>query len=340
MKKSILTLVLTVLCTAMSAQEADSFRSGRQRSGLAEVFIKADSLLYRYQHRATYDPEYMERNLHRWSFCTRSNLSNTALLTRGINDEQKFYTLMKADARYTQSFTVGYRSLYASIGISPGVFYGRDNNNIEFSLSSNGNMIGGEIIYHNAQEYKGKAQMGEEVFMIPASATTTKMIDGQAYFVLNHRKFSISAATNQGYVQKKSAGSLIVSAAIKGGSSHISGVKEVGNPDIDISYASIALGGGYGYNLVFKNMLMVHGSLRAALVLYNGGGVMNEGRITTIPMSFPDFVINGNFAVVYPFSKYFTGFGLTVRDDTYGNTGTMFIDNFRYKMNVFFGIRI
>lgn len=326
-----------MICSVLAAQEETG--TSRELSGIERIFISLDSLLYRYQHRDTYDPLYMERNLSRWAFCTRSNLSNNVLFTKGIEDDKNFHSLLKTNERFTQSFTVGYRSIYLTLGISPGIFYGRDNDNFEFSLASNGNRMGGEIMYHNVDEYKGKARHGEQIFTIPASATSTKTIDGHAYYVLNYKKFSISAATNQGYTQTKSAGSLIFSAALKAGRSHISGINEIGSRDIDLNYASFALGGGYGYNLVFKNMLMVHASLRASLIVYNGGGVISEGEIVKIPTSFPDFIINGNFAVVYPFRNYFTGLAVTIRDDTCGNPENLFIDNFRYKANIFFGVR-
>lgn len=335
----LLVSLLSLSCTVLAAQETGIGGRTREVSGAKRLFIAADSLLYRYQHRDTYDPFYIERNLNRWAFCTRSNLSNNVLYTSGREGDDKFYSLLKTNEKFTQSFTVGYRSLYLSVGISPGIFYGRDNDDIEFSLASNGNRLGGEIMYQSADEYKGKAMLGDQTFSIPASATNTKTVDGNAYYVLNYRKFSISAATNQGYTQKKSAGSLIFSAAMKVGSSHISGIQEIGSPDIDLSYASFALGAGYGYNLVFRNMLMVHGSLRASLIVYNGGGVMSGEEKAKIPMSFPDFIINGNFAIVYPFRNYFTGLAVTLRDDTCGNTDDMFIDNFRYKANVFFGVR-
>lgn len=334
MRKIALILFLILSCTALSAQESDSYT----RSGVVRLFNFADSLLYKFQHRENYDTSYMERAMNKWVLKTRTNYSNNSILALGTMGDEKFKTIVSAKGKFSQSFTVGYRSLYGTVSLSPSMFR-KDRNDLELGLSSQGNSIGFELLYHKTDSYKGKTIIGENEFLIPTGEISVDNYEASGYYVLNHRRYSNNAAMNQGYIQKKSAGSLIATADLRGGRSYIGMLKEQGNPEIRMTYFCAAIGIGYGYNLVLSNGLMFHASAKGSLIVYDGGDFVNDGESRNVPMDFPDFMVNASFSTVYPFGKYFTGASVVFKDDSYGNGKKTLIENMRYRANIFVGVR-
>lgn len=87
----------------------------------------------------------------------------------------------------------------------------------EFSLSLYSNMVGGDFVYiKNTNDFSMRSVSGFEGFEhdefkgTDFSGLSTRTLSVNAYYVLNHRRFSYPAAYNQSTVQKRSAGSVII----------------------------------------------------------------------------------------------------------------------------------
>jgi|GEM_PF-4236251 hypothetical protein len=96
-------------------------------------------------------------------------------------------------------------------------------------------------------------------------------LDISGLYMLNNKKFSMNAATRQTYIQKKSAGSMLVAAQFR---TEMLGADEYEKIGLDFlqNYLQMQanVGVGYGYNLVFgQRKFLLHASLVPQLIFLN-----------------------------------------------------------------------
>lgn len=165
-------------------------------------------------------------------------------------------------------FVLGFRNM--SFGYSWDLFRGYSN--IKFTLMQN--FYGIELFrrkttfsggYIDASATEGRVELSSSDM-----STTTFFLSG--YIALNRRKFSMPAAFKASYIQKRSAGSvLIVADFIYSKLAYL-------NPDFikrtgglhDIELYQIAIGAGYGYNYTPNHgKVLLHISATPMLAIFN-----------------------------------------------------------------------
>ncbi len=210
---------------------------------------------------------------------------------------------LKIDASTPYSYRLGFYLSYGKLG---GGFSKAltSHNDQEFNFKFNGNQFGVDLRFHKTKKMGGKfefenmEQIMDRVMEKFLSLSEEEMeeldakieaLEKQAaedeqvsqgdlqitsficnmHYVFNHRKFSYAAAMKPKKIQLRSAGSWLLGSTI-----YYSQFKAVDQDLIDsfnginrFNSFFLALGGGYGYNLVTcKKKLMFHGSIMPMLM--------------------------------------------------------------------------
>ena len=146
-----------------------------------------------------------------------------------------------ADCRGTLSMAVAYRGLGLGLAVNPAKLAGK-NQDFEFNLNSYSNRYGFDVVYLSSKTFHGHQEVGGSEIDIHKGEISQKALNLNFYYAFNYRKFSFPAAFSQSYIQKRSAGSWMVGASFDGSKTKVKGMT--------IRLNELALGAGYGYNLV------------------------------------------------------------------------------------------
>ncbi len=262
---------------------------------------------------AKYDTTYMDRRHKGWYLQVFSRFSGTAYKAKSPlpQENEEIYLDVESPMRVNLGLTVNYRTLSASVSVSPDKLF-KKNNDRSFRLSSNGNRIGGEISYHSRSNFKQKvSNIKDESYRMEAKKKNDLLLTG--YYVFNARKFSHAAAMTQSWKQKRSAGSFWVGATYF--HNHLT---EDWQPtssariptEASTTVDGVSINPGYAYNYVTKNgKWLLHFSASPGLIVYNGvntkfsseTGVQTSQSFDRSP--FPNWNVTGRFAFVRYFEK-------------------------------------
>ncbi len=181
---------------------------------------------------------------------------------------------------------------------------------------------------------KGYVNDGETRRDVNTGDIQQKMLYATAYYAFNSRRFAYAAATSQSYIQKRSAGSWLLSAAFYG--STITTERRVNSR---LNHLDIAVGGGYGYNWVPGKHWLFHISGTPTLCLYSHSSVTVNGEYEKQKMHFPEFIIVGRGAIVFQTRKWFVGSNMIYYTSVNGEESTLKMLNTRWYLRTFVGLR-
>ncbi|MGN0195673.1 MAG: DUF4421 family protein [Candidatus Cryptobacteroides sp.] len=319
----------------------DDFRTTfRTDSGsiFRRTFRAIDRFLSYRQRRVSFDTTYLSRPLDRWSLRFSVNYKENQMYGIGMLDGEKVLASVHSRPELSQTFGVSYRDIGLSFTINPASFFG-EKEDIGFGLSWYGQSMGIKLETNITKSFSGTVTIGEMLYDIPRGSVDQFKTELSGYYIFNSRKFSYPAIINQGYIQRRSAGGIILKADAKWAMLHSEGFSNLGNAPLDINYFIVSAGGGYGYNYVFPRGVMLHASGTASLVLLNSSRFKVETFNKGMTFGFPDFVCSGLVGVVYPFGKSYTGLFFSVTDDSIGDSGRLLIEDLNLWGQVFYGIR-
>ena len=302
------------------------------------TFRAIDRFLSYRQRRIDFDTTYLSRPLDRWSLRFSVNYKENQMFGIGTLEGEKVLASVHSRPELSQTFGVSYRDIGLSFTINPDSFFG-EKEDIGFGLSWYGQSMGVKLETNITKSFSGTVTVGETLYDIPKGSVDQFKTELSGYYIFNSRRFSYPAIINQGYVQKRSAGGIILKADAKWAMLHSEGFSHLGNTPLDINYFIVSAGGGYGYNYVFPRGVMLHASGTASLVLLNSSRFKVETFNKGMTFCFPDFVCNGLVGVVYPFGKSYTGLFFSVTDDSIGDSNRLLIEDLNLWGQVFYGIR-
>jgi len=181
------------------------------------------------------------------------------------------------------------------------------------------------------------------------------IVNVAAYYSFNHRRFSFPAALYQNYYQRRSAGSWLAGASFQGGSIKTTDAlaeRSPKAPDVHLTFANFALGGGYGYNLVLGNhaQWLLHLSVMPNFVVYKHNTL--EVRSAAERAQGQDYqekrdhglcfnmIFNERASVVYHFTpRYNAGASFMMSNSIYDKGDVTFKQN-KYHARAFVGLRL
>ena len=255
------------------------------------------------------DTNYVGNYSHPWRAMLMYNASNFSTSTTMEGLQARLYTSA------TQRFTVGlgYQGLALNYSYRAG-----KNRQTETSILAYARTVGFELKYYSSNQLhlELKNADGEKFKMkLDGYRYSTILMDG--YWVLNPRKFSFPAALTQSKRQKRSAGSILIGAAMTMDQFEVEDLSTLQKGDVEKGVSGqLMLGAGYGYNWVpGRGRLLVHASM-IPMVTLRDADVTQYKDMEQEVNHLDGFSMTGlgRFGVFYYFSdRFYSGFILSDR---------------------------
>ena len=325
---------------ADSSLETDTVVSQEKKPGLAK---RLNNKLSNKYFKTKYDTNYVARPKEKWLFRLLGNQTGNYIHVKGtVNGLYSKYDL-HTKTNYTLGLEVNYCDVAATFSINPAKI-GGDYNDYEFTFEYHGQQISFDISYLRATSLKGDIQY-RDIDHLDEEGLRMNVVNASAYYIFNHRKFSYPAALFQNYYQLRSAGSWLAGLSVQSGSIKTTDELKARSPqapEVHLTFANIALGGGYGYNFVFgrHSQWLFHLSALPSAVLYKHNKLtVNNEEMRDNRMCF-NMIFNERASVVYHFSpRLNTGASLIMSNSIYDN-GDIKLNQNKYLARAFIGFRL
>ncbi len=310
--------------------------------------FRGDSLLAAKYNKKTFDTAYIARPDARWTVKLRGNVSSAAIHTKTLVEGVEHQTEVMSEVRGTLSVAVSYRGVGLGFAVNPAKLAGKSED-YEFNLNSYSNRYGFDVVYLSSKTYHGHTDQGGERMDIPKGLISQKALNLNFYYAFNHRKFSFPAAFSQSYIQRRSAGSWLIGASFDGSKTEVSADEE--HPSlrpITIRLNELAIGGGYGYNLVLGKHWLFHLSALPTITVYSHDYTKTQetddgGETVTTRNSmkyhFPSAIITGRGAALYSWRNKFAGATMVFNCSVAGSKEQLQLKRDKWRVRMFFGFR-
>lgn len=262
-----------------------------------------------FQAGAQNDTTYYVKPEGDWHFRLRSDFFRSDALVGVPYRSQYAFVNATTGSRFKQCIGAGWKDLFLNVGFNP-----FDNKkDPELIINSYGNKIGFNFVAGFSNSMKGNigvGNLGSDIEHTPFDEGGLLNIYARAklYYVFNWKRFSFSAAMNQNRIQKRSAGSPIITAK-----AYMVNMYPQANPSDHFSlndgFVSFAfgLGGGYAYNWVPVDKLLIHASFTAEYGFLNRTTFITSLDDTNHVRSNTVFMFSGNLSAVYYFGRVYLG---------------------------------
>ncbi|MBR6275519.1 MAG: DUF4421 family protein, partial [Prevotella sp.] len=306
MKKYLFILLLSAVTSAANAEyaaddsmENDTVVSQEKKLGLGKRLNNKLSDKY---YKTKYDTNYVARPKEKWLFRLLGNQTGNYIHAKGtVKGVYSKYDL-HTKTNNTLGLEVNYCDVAATISINPAKI-GGDYNDYEFNFEYHGQQLSFDINYQRANSLAGDIQF-RDVDHLDEDGLRMNVVNVSAYYSFNHRRFSFPAALFQNYYQLRSAGSWLAGLSFQSGSIKTTDELKARSPlapEVHLTFANVALGGGYGYNFVFgkHSQWLFHLSALPSVVLYKhnrltvNGDEMKDHRLCF------NMIFNERAALVY-----------------------------------------
>ena len=347
MKTRLLIILFSAVTSAANAQSAadssldtDTVVSQEKKLGLGKRLNNKLSDKY---YKTKYDTNYVARPKEKWLFRLLGNQTGNYIHAKGtVKDVYSKYDL-HTKTNNTLGLEVNYCDIAATISVNPAKI-GGDYNDYEFNFEYHGQQLSFDINYQRANSLAGDIQY-RDIDHLDKDGLRMNVVNVSAYYSFNHRRFSFPAALFQNYYQLRSAGSWLAGLSVQSGSIKTTDELKARSPqapEVHLTFANIALGGGYGYNFVFgrHSQWLFHLSALPSAVLYKhnrltvNGDEMKDHRLCF------NMIFNERAALVYHFTpRYNAGASLIMSNSFYDN-GDIKLNQNKYLARAFFGVRL
>ena len=342
MKKFLLVLFALFCCLTMTAQRT--------------FLKKVDAYLSRGYYKVNYDTAYIGRPVGtKWTAMVKPLFSYSQLDFSGvmvyhdddtnIDEYVNFKSKLDSDINPKLSFSLSYLGLSAGTSFSLNGVTGQGKKaDADFTISSYDNSFGIDFAINYYKSFTGTYDYWDTAhyidITIPREFVTQITIDLNFYYAFNHKRFSYPAAFSQSYIQKKSAGSLLV-----GGSLHVNQVLTGDSTQhteiFSLENYSLGLGIGYAYNLVISKNLLFHLSALPYVVLDGGTSLrhLQQGELKGVKTDFPELYIIMRNAIIYNYNRWFFGTNLQLNQSYLKSGDAIKMTNTQWLASCFVGFR-
>ena len=309
---------------------------------LKKLWTKADSILTERYYRTPFDTNYVVRPEGKLTLRLKGNQSGNSIRAKGTENDLRFKSHLTTSHKTTISIGASYRGLSAAYSINPAKLAGfYEDYELSFNYYASRFCI--DATYQRSSSLSGTMHYGDETYRMESGDTELKVFNITAYYIFNHRRYSIAAPFSQSYIQRRSAGSWLAGLSYQGGEVKTSDELRENNPDVKdyrLSIGHIGIGGGYGYNFVLGRKWLLNLSVLPTIVVYNRNKISVDGeRIKASHMRF-DMLFNERAAVVYNFStRYFAGVNALANNSLFGGKDVT-IHQSKWAAHAFVGVRL
>ncbi len=304
-----------------------------------------DSLLAAKYNKKSFDTAYITRPDTRWTIKLRGNVSN-AMLETTARDAQgvEHDTRLHSEMRSTVSMAVAYRGMALGLAVNPAKLAGKSKD-YEFNLNSYGNRFGFDVVYVASNTFRGRQNVGDVRYDIGKGYVSQKALNLNFYYAFNYRRFSFPAAFSQSYIQRRSAGSWMVGASFDGSETKVKGASggDIGGmallSPMAIRMNELAIGGGYGYNLVVGKHLLFHLSSLPTFTVYSHDYTKTDAGMERMKYHFPSVIVTGRGAALYSWRNKFLGVTMVYNVSVAGDEDHLQLKRSKWRSRMFFGFR-
>ena len=324
---------------ATDSMETEKPQTSEKKPGLGK---RINNKLSKKYFTTKYDTNYVARPKEKWLLRLLGNQTGNYIHAKGtVHDVYSKYDLHTM-TNYTMGLEVNYCDVAATFSINPAKI-GGDYNDYEFNFEYHGQKLSFDINYLRATSLTGDINY-RDVDHLDEDGLRMNVVNVAAYYTFSHSRFSFPAAMFQNYYQLRSAGSWLAGLSFQSGSIKTTDeLKERSPlaPEVHLTFANVALGGGYGYNFVFgkHSQWLFHLSALPSVVLYKhnrltvNGNEMKDHRLCF------NMIFNERAALVYHFTpRYNIGASLIMSNSLYDNGDIKFNQN-KYLARAFLGVR-
>ena len=299
------------------------------------LFQRVDSTLTENYRKGNIDTNYISRPMTKWTLKARYNLSGAKIEVEGVENGRHFRSELTADNKSTLSVAVSYLGFSVSAALNPAKLMGKYND-YELNINSYGNRFGWDFIYQDARNFTGwHDHEGVGRIELPADMLSVKTLNLNAYYAFNGRRFSYPAAFSQSYIQRRSAGSLLLAA---------SGMAQHATLDwllkTELKMTNIGIGAGYGYNYVPARGWLLHLSALPTFMVSSHTSMTFGGIRVPLDYHFPEVIITGRGAVVKQTNNLFYGLSMVYNFTNIGDEESFALHNQKWRARAFFGLRL
>ena len=294
---------------------------------------------------------------------------------RGVNDYDSLYI-----GRIRKRFTVKAKTVFSGVDIDSKnsteeiPFKEFDSETMSLGIGASISFKGFELGYtytpfsqknHSTTRTYSLVNYGPR-FCFDAMLSTTSSMDGDVFlngewvgiapdllshrslfismcYNLNHRKFSYPAAFSASYIQKKSAGSVLLAGTFANSRYVVHPLEGINQHKARTRFLASCLGGGYGYNYVTPRGWLLHGSAIAETALMDvTRGLLDSP--TPFKVSGNDFavIVIPRLAAIKNFHRdrmylQFTSYGFWI--STLSKNNGVSYSQFRWDTRAVFGYR-
>ena len=346
MKKYLLMILFSAVMSAANAQfvatdsmETEKPQTSEKKPGLGK---RINNKLSKKYFTTKYDTNYVARPKEKWLLRLLGNQTGNYVHAKGtVHDVYSKYDL-HTKTNYTMGLEVNYCDIAATFSINPAKI-GGDYNDYEFNFEYHGQMISFDINYLRATSLTGDIKLGN-MDHLDEEGLRMNVVNASAYYTFNHRKFSYPAALYQNYYQLRSAGSWLAGLTVQSGSIKTTDELKARNPlapEVHLTFANVALGGGYGYNFVFgqRSQWLLHLSVLPSLVVYKHNRLTVNGEEMKDHGLCFNMLFNERVAVVYHFTPRFNAGASLIMSNSIYNNDDIKINQNKWLARAFFGVR-
>lgn len=306
-----------------------------QTQKLQRMLRHNDSLMTVRYRSGNIDTNYITRPTTKWTIVARMNVSGAKIETEGMDNGIPFKSEMKADYKSTLSVGVSYLGFSLNAALNPAKLLGRYRD-YELNFNSYGKRFGFDIIYQDAHNFKGwHDHEGMDRIVLPDGMLKVKTLNVNAFYVFNSRRFSYPAAFTQSYIQRRSAGSILLAASGQGQHATLDYTQKT-----DMKMTNISLGMGYGYNFVPGEGWLLHISALPTFIVYSNTSMTFGDNRVPLSYHFPEVIITGRGAVVRQWRNKFLGMSMVFNFTNIGNEERLAVHNIKWRVRTFFGLRL
>lgn len=322
-------LLIVALLALVSEATAQTLTQSERRERMDSA------LTSRYNRNKGIDTAYIMRPQTKWTVVGRINVSGANIETEGVDNGQHFNSEMIADYKSTVSVAVSYLGLSLSAALNPAKLMGKYHD-YELNFNLYGKRFGFDVIYQDAKNFTGwYDQEGLERIDLPADMLKVKTLNVNAFYVFNSRRFSYPAAFSQSYIQRRSAGSLLLAASAMGQRATLDWEQQMQH-----KMTNIGIGAGYGYNYVPRQGWLFHISALPTFIVYSKTSMTFGDDRIPLSYHFPECIITSRGSVVRQWSNKFLGLSMVFNYTNIGNEDKLAVYNVKWRVRTFFGLRL
>lgn len=298
------------------------------------------------RQKITTDTAYIQRPSEAWTVRVLGNISGTTIRIReNAEDFVPYVMTLDGKTRETVTLSVNYMGLSAAVAVNPAALSGR-NQSTEINVNSYGNKIGWDVIYEKSNSFKTSMELDDIHLDLGDFWGSERSFTVNGYYVFNHKRFSYPAAFSQSWVQRRSAGSLMLGVSYRNwrltNEYNEEDDEETAEDDNNITKVKVNYGGvgvGYGYNLVPQRHWLMSLSVLPTFVVWRENKLYTNYGVAGLPYHFPEVNIVGRAAVVYFWANTFYGMTLVWNYSNAGDFGKLSFSHEKWRGRILWGIR-